>query len=142
MATYDIAATRAAIKAILAGVTSLASVYDYQAPEIEGYPAAIFVMANEDSSFLDDANNTRVMTFTIWIICEVANDGLPAANALLDEVSKDVINALELESNSTLGGACDWMMPAAGARQVVQSGEGSVMYQELSLKVNVASAIV
>ena len=141
MASFDIAAVRAAIKSILSGISSVESVYDYQNAEISGYPSCIFVMSNEDSSFLDDANNTRILTFTIWVICEVPVKGLSAANALLDGVAKDVINALELESNSTLSGACDWLMPAAGKREVITPPEGSTMYQELSLKVYIASAI-
>jgi len=142
MATFDIAAVRAAIKSILSGLASVKSVYDYQNAEIKGYPSCIFVMSNEDSSFLDDAYNTRVLTFTIWVVCEIGVKGLTGANALLDAVAKDVINALELGTNSTLSGACDWLMPAAGKREITSTPEGSSMYQELSLKVYIASAIV
>lgn len=141
MAAYSIGAVRAGIKAVLDAITSLQAVYNYPNAEIEGYPAAIFVMDQEDASFLDTANNTRILTFKIWVICEVAENGLTAADTLLDSVSTDVINALESSAHQTLGGACDWMMPVMGTRQQVASPEGNMLYQELNLKVYIASAI-
>ena len=141
MATYNIGAVRTGITNVLSAVANLANVYAYPNPEIQGYPAAIFVMDQEDGSFLDTANNTRILTFKIWVICEIANKGLTAADTLLDDVSTAVVAALESAANQTLGGACDWMMPVMGTRQQVASPEGSLLYQELNLKVYIASAI-
>lgn len=141
MASYSIGSVRSAINTILAAITSIQAVYNYPNPEIEGYPAAIFVMEQEDGSMLDTQNNTRILTFKIWVICEIPEKGLTAADALLDSVSTDVINALEKSTNQTLAGACDWMMPVMGTRQQVASPEGNLLYQELNLKVYIASNI-
>lgn len=142
MATYDIGAVRTAIGNVLAGVTSLSKVYNYLAAKIEGYPAAVFELDNEDASILDDVNNTRVLTFKIWIVTEVPEEGITAASTLLDGVTKDVVNALEKLSNMALGGAADWTMPVIGQRAQSASPEGSILYQELMLKVYIASSIL
>lgn len=141
MASYSIGAVRSGIASVLNAVSSLKVVYDYPNPEIQGYPAAIFVFDSEKATMLDDASNQRVLSFKIWIACEVAVNGLTAADALLDGVSTDVIDALESISNQSLGGACDWMIPVQGSRQQVNSPEGNMLFQELNLDVHIASSI-
>lgn len=142
MATYDPGAIRAAIKTILLSISSLQGVYDYLNPTItNGYPVAIFDIDNETAEMLDDVNNTRTLTFKIWVACEIPVNGIAAASAALDLVTKDTINALEKLSNANLGGACDWTLPVMGSRQRTSSPEGDFFYQELQLKVNVVSYI-
>lgn len=142
MATYDIAATRAAIKALLEGISSVSVVYDFPQGQIASYPAVVFELDNEDAEMLDDANNTRKMTFKLWVIVEVPNEGISAAKDLLDSVTKDVVNTLEDIDNADLSGNADWTMPVVGQRGQVEGTVGSVLYQELMLKVNVASSIL
>lgn len=141
MASYNPATVRAAIKAIITAINSVQSVYDFPNPTIDGYPAVIFELSNEDGAMLDDITNMRTLTFEVWIACEVAVEGLAAGVALLDATTKDVINALESRTNQTLGGACDWMMPVVGKREQIGSPEGNYLYQQLLLKVNIASSI-
>lgn len=142
MATYDIGAIRAALKALITSVSSVENVYDYMNPEIAGYPAVIFDMDSEDAQMLDDANNQRILQFKIWIACEISVLGLTAAKDSLDGVTKDVINALEKLGNQTLSGACDWMIPVIGRRDQTNTPEGNFFYQELMLKVYVTSSIL
>lgn len=142
MATYDIAAIRTAIYNILAAVPSLEVVYKSPNPTIAGYPAAIFDLDNEDGSILDDTNNQRILTFKIWIACETGVEGVALTADLLDSVTKDVVNALEKQSNMALGGAADWTLPTIGQRQQINSTDGNYLYQELNLKVYVASSIM
>lgn len=142
MATYNIAAIRAALKTLLATVTSVQVVFDYLAPQITGYPAIIFDLNNEDAQMLDDANNTRVLTFQIWIICEIPAEGLTGAKDLLDSTTADVVNVLEKLGNQTLSGTADWLIPVIGKREQSNSPEGNFFYQELLLKVNVVSSIL
>lgn len=142
MATYDIGAIRAALKALFVAVVSVKSVYDFPQSTIDGYPSVIFDLTNEDAAMLDDANNTRTLTFRIWIACEIPQNGLEPAKDLLDSVTKDVINVLERASNQTLSGNCDWMIPVIGKRDQTNSPEGNFLYQELNLKVNVVSSIL
>lgn len=141
MATYDISATRAALKTLIQTVTKIANVYDYANPIIDGYPAVILDMTSEDGTMLDDNNNLRVITFTIWLAQETKVLGLQGAKDSLDAATKDLINALELRSNDTLGGTVDWIMPSSGRRLQSQSEEGLIVYQEIILKCNVSSAI-
>lgn len=142
MATYNLATIRANIKTILSGITALAYVYDYYNPAIAGYPAVIFDIINEDGSMLDDSNNLRVITFGIYLYVEIPVQGQIAAKDSLDTLTALVVNALELKSNDTLSGACDWLMPTVGRRQQIETTEGMVFMQELQVKVNVASTIL
>ena len=142
MTTYNIASIRSAISALLSAITTISEVHSYMAAQLTNYPAIIFELDNEDAEMLDTTNNTRILTFKLWIVVEVANEGISAASALLDGVTKDVINVLELQSNSTLSGNADWVMPVMGKRDQVASPEGSLMYQELLFKVYVASTIL
>lgn len=139
MTTYNIAGIRAALKTILTAVTGVQKVYDYMNPQIEGYPAVMFDVSNEDASILDDVNNTRVITFKIYVAVELTVKGTTGGKDLLDTVSVAVINALELQSNQTLGGYADWTMPVVGNRDQSNSPEGNYFYQELLLRVYVAS---
>lgn len=142
MSTYDPAQIRAQLKTLLQTVTELQVVYDYRNSTIEGYPAVIFDMTNEEGTMLDDANNVRVITFTLWIICELPIKGEDLAKTILDNATKAVINVLEDRDNATLGGTVDWTMPAMGQRAEVASPEGNTIYQEIRLRCNVASTIL
>lgn len=142
MASYDISNIRAALKALLQTVTKLAFVYDFKQSNVEGYPCAIFDMSNEEATMLDDANNLRVVTFTIWIACELPVGGIQTTKGRLDAVVKDVINTLELKANDTLSGNVDWIIPVIGKRTEANSPEGVIAYQEIILKANVSSTIV
>ncbi len=138
---YDIANIRAALKTLIQTVTKVSFVYDYSNPIIEGYPAVIFDMTNEDSSMLDDNNNLRTLTFTIWLAQETKVQGQVAAKGLLDAAAKDLINALELRSNDSLSSNVDWIMPSVGQRTQAESPQGLIMYQELILRANISSSI-
>lgn len=141
MASYNIGSIRAAIKALLTTVSSVAYVYDYMAPKVDGYPAIIFDLDNEDAQYLDSVNNTRTLTFKIWVACEIPVDGLQSAKTLLDGVTADVVNILEKLTNQTLSGTADWCIPVIGKRDQSNSPSGNFLYQELLLKVNVVSYV-
>jgi len=142
MSTYDPSAIRSQIKTLLQTVSEVAVVYDYRAVSLSGYPAIIFDLTNEDGTMLDDANNLRVLTFTIWIVCELPVKGEDLAKTILDNTTKSVINVLELKANDTLSGTVDWIMPVMGTRQEVATPEGNSIYQEIKLRCNVASTIL
>ena len=142
MASYDPAAVRTNLKTLLSAISSVQSVYDFAQSTIDGYPAIIFELSQEEGVMLDDITNTRTMTFEVWVACEIPVEGLQAATDLLDSTTKDVINVLEKSTNQTLSGACDWMMPVVGKREQVGSPEGNYLYQQLLLKVNIASSIL
>lgn len=142
MATYDIAATRAALKSLLSTIAGIAFIYDYANPDIAGYPAIIFDVSNEDAEMLDEANNVRTIQFSIWILQEIPVAGEQAAKSSLDAIAKAVINALELSANTTLGNTVDWTMPVSGKRQHMPTPQGAAFVQEIMLNAKVASAIV
>ena len=142
MATFDINNVRAAIKTLLQTVSELAFVYDYSNPDIAGYPAAIFDVSNENSEMMDDSNNLRTMTWTIWILQEIGVAGEQAAKTLLDAAVKNVVNTLEKKSNDTLGNTVDWIMPVVGRRSHVPTPSGAAFMQEVILNAKVASTIL
>ncbi len=142
MATYNIATIRANIKTLLTAVTGISYCYDYYNANIEGYPAIIFDVTNEEASMLDDSNNLRVITFSIYIYSEVQISSQTTSRGKLDTIVASVINALELKTNDTLSGAVDWLMPVIGRRQEIETTQGLVYMQELQLKCNVASSIL
>ena len=142
MATYDPSAIRAQIKTLLQTSTLVSYVYDYNNPNIEGYPAIIFDITEEDSEMLDENNNTRVITFTLYAVVEIKVAGISVAKTLLDNVVKSVINLVEKRSNDTLSGTVDWVTPVMGRRVESNSPEGSFFSQEMKLRCNVASSIL
>lgn len=142
MATYDIAATRAALKTLLATATGVAYVYDYSNPNVDGYPAIIFDVANETADMLDEANNVRTIQFSIWILQEITVAGEQAAKGSLDAISKSVFNLLENVANTTLSGTVDWTMPVSGKRSHVPTPQGAAFVQEVMLNAKVASSIL
>lgn len=142
MATFDINNVRAQIKSLLQTVTELAFVYDYSNPDVAGYPAAIFDVSNENSEMLDDSNNLRTMTWTIWILQEISVAGEQQAKTILDAAVKKVINVLEKKSNDTLGNTVDWIMPIVGRRTHVPTPNGGAFMQEVILNAKVASTIL
>lgn len=142
MSIFDINAVRARIKALLQTATELAFVYDYSNPDIEGYPAAIFDVSNENSEMMDDSNNLRTMTWTIWILQEINVDGQAAAKTSLDAAVKSVVNILEKKSNDTLSNTVDWIMPVVGRRTQVATPTGASFMQEIVLNAKVASTIL
>lgn len=142
MATFDINAVRTQIKTLLQTATELAFVYDYANPDIAGYPCAIFDVSNENSEMMDDSNNLRTMTWTIWILQEITVKGEAAAKTLLDAAVKNVVNILEKKTNDTLSNTVDWIMPSVGRRSQVPTPQGAAFMQELILQAKVASTIL
>lgn len=142
MPTYNPTTIRANLKTLLQTVTGISYVYDYYNANIEGYPAIIFDVTDEEGSMLDDSNNFHSVTFMIYIYSEVIVAGQTVARDYLDTTVASVITALEKKSNDTLSGSVDWVMPVVGRRQEIQTTQGAVMCQELKLKCNLASSIL
>lgn len=139
---YDLTTIRANIKTLLQTVTEIAYVYDYNNPNVEGYPAIIFDITNSESEFLTDTENLRTITFTIYILAEIPVKGQNLSKTILDTATKQVVTALEDIDNISLSGAVDWIMPAVGSRTQFTTPEGSVLSQELQIKVKVSSSIL
>ena len=142
MTTYDPAAIRAQIKTLLQTATEISNVYDYNNPVIDGYPAIVFDISNESNDMLDESNNMRVITFTIYVITEIKVKGLDLATTILDNAVKSITNIIEKRSNDTLSNTVDWVTPVMGKREQSNSPEGNFIYQEMQLKCNIASSIL
>lgn len=142
MPTYNLASIRTAIKTILAGVSGLAFVYDRRNPNIEGYPCAIMDITANANEMLTNVENERKISFTIWLIQEIGVQGADVANDILDEITRQSVEALENISNVSLGGLVDWIMPTEGKREEVSSPEGSAIWQILNVDIRVTTSIV
>jgi len=142
MPTYNLATIRAAIKSILSGVSDLAYVYDRRNPNIEGYPCAIMDITENSNEMLTNIENERRIRFTIWLIQEIGVKGADNANDILDEITREAVEALENIDNISLGGLVDWIMPAEGKREEVSSPEGSAIWQILNVDVRVTTSVI
>ncbi len=142
MSTFDIDATRSALKTLLQTATEVAYVYDYSNPDIAGFPCIIFDVSNEQAEMYDDSGNLRTITFTIWALQEITSIGEQGAKTNLDKVVKSVINILEKKTNDTLSGTVDWIMPVVGRRSHVTTPQGAAFMQEIVLNAKVYSSIL
>lgn len=140
--SFDINAARTQLKTLLLTAPELAYVYDFANPDIEGYPAAIFDVSNEESEMLDDANNLRTISFSIWIIQEITAAGEQNAKNILDAAVKSIVNILEKKTNQTLNNTVDWIMPIVGRRSHMPTPSGACFVQEMTLRAKVASSIL
>lgn len=139
---YNLVTIRANLKTLLQTVTEIAYVYDFNNPNVEGYPAIVFDISNNESEMLTDAENIRTITFSVYILAEITVKGQSAAKTILDTATKKVVEALEDIDNLTLSGAVDWLMPTVGPREQFNSPEGAVFSQRLDVQVKVASSIM
>ena len=139
---YDLDLIRTALKTLLATITEIAFVYDRRNPNIEGFPAVIFDITNNENIMLTNTQNQRTITYTLYIIAEIGTAGATQANTILDIATKKVVEILEDKDNITLSGNADWIMPVVGAREEVSSPNGSQIWQQLDLQVRVVSSIL
>lgn len=144
MTIYDPAAIRASIKSLIQTAVgdTIAYVYDFNNPNIDGYPAIVFDISNEDNQMMDDSNNMRIITFTLYVISEIQVSKLDVATGILDNAVKSITNLVEKRSNDTLSNTVDWVTPVMGKRQQSHSPDGNFIYQEMQLKCNIASTIL
>lgn len=140
--TYDIATIRSNLKTLLQTVTQIANVYDYLNPNVEGYPAIIFDVSNNRSDMLTDTENLRTVTFTVYILQEIAVQGQQSAIDLLDAATNAVVTALEKITNMSLSGSVDWVMPTVGPREQVSSPNGALFSQRLDIEVKISTSIL
>lgn len=142
MSTYDLSTIRANLKTLLQTVTQISFVYDYLNPNIEGYPAIIFDVSNNNSEMLTDTENLRTITFSVYILCEIAVDGQAGARNLLDVATNSVVTALEKITNMSLSGSVDWMMPTVGPREQIATPNGNAFSQRLDIEMKVSTSIL
>lgn len=140
--SYDLGTIRANLKTLLQTVTEIAYVYDYNNPSVEGYPAIIFDITENQSEMLTDTENIRTITFTAYILCETSIKTYAQAKDILDTATKQVITALEKITNMTLSSSVDWIVPTVGGRTEFNTPEGSVLSQELKIQAKVTSSIM
>lgn len=130
---------RAKIKTLLEGISEIAFVSDFHKAKLEGYPAVTFDVSESSNDFLTNNDNMRMFTFLIVIFNETEIQGLDAATALLDTVADKVVEAFE--NDFTLTGTVSWCNPVTGPRVPLDTPQGLVVAQQLSLKCNVAVSV-
>lgn len=140
--SYNIATIRANLKTLLGTVTEIQNVYDYAEPEIAGYPAIVFDIAEQDDEWKTSQDVLRTITFRVWILTELTVAGLETAKDILDAATKTVVEALEDADNQTLSGAVDWIVPTTGPRSQIQGPSGNLLSQQLDVRVKALSSIL
>ena len=144
MATYSLSNLRTQIKNLLTAITDIQFVSATKTSKIQGYPAVIFDITDENNKVLDSGNNERVVIFTLWVICTIGdlNDtNILNATNLLDNISQEVVNVLESKANLGMGGYSDWVTPTSGQRQQVQTPDGNIFYKEIKLECHIGVSI-
>lgn len=139
---YNLSTIRANLKTLLQTVTQVAFVYDYMNPNVEGYPAIIFDITNNESEMLTNTDNLRTITFSVYLLAEIPVNGQSEAKRILDVATKNVVEALEDIDNLTLSASVDWVMPTVGPREQISTPEGMVFSQRLDVQVKVSSSIL
>jgi hypothetical protein len=81
------------------------------------------------------------IVFSAYILVEIANDGIRDAKDKLDNVTDALIVELRKQSNLTLGGYADWITPAVGARQQIETPNGNAYSQQLDITVNATGLV-
>lgn len=135
---------RTNLKAVMSNLvtsSTVAYVYDFYQPNIQGYPAIIFDITNNTDGFLTNKENLLKITYTAYILVEIFQNQIEDATDLLDTVTDALIVELRKESNLSLSGAVDWVSPAIGPRQQVETPNGQAFSQQLDIVINVADTI-
>ena len=144
MAVLNIQNIRAGLNAVIAQLVTdekIVVVYDYYEPNPSGYPVIMFDITNNADSFLTDNENLVSITFTAYILVEVFTEGIDASKDILDDVTDSLLAELRSAGNLSLGGTVDWITPAIGPRDQIETPSGQAFSQQLDIVANVASSI-
>lgn len=144
MTTLNLQNIRAQLKVVMSQLVTDAKVsviYDYYEPNLSGYPAIIFDITNNADSFLTNTENLVRITFSAYVIVEIKSDGQNEAKNILDDVTDSLIIELRKDSNLSLNGTVDWVEPAIGPRERIETPNGQAFSQQLDIITNLASSI-
>lgn len=96
------------LKTILTGITAIKKLYDYEAKELGGFPAATITSQGHRDSFRDQVGNRREFNFAIYLYYRTED----AATG--ESVMREIVDAVmaAIEADTTLSGSCDWARPS------------------------------
>ncbi len=140
----NISTIRTQLKSVISNLvtsTQVAVVYDYYEPNVSGYPAVVFDITSNTDAFFTNKENMIKIVFSAYILVEIANDGIKDAKDKLDTVTDALIVELRKQDNLTLGGYADWITPAVGARQQIETPNGNAYSQQLDITVNATGLV-
>lgn len=102
------------IKTLLQGVSGVLYVYDYEKPELVGYPCITVTATSSDVEDVDTANNFRNYTFTVRVYQEITKDGRGADNG--ERIMRTIVDSVidKFDKDITLGGNCLMCRPVTG----------------------------
>lgn len=134
---------RTQLKAVLNGLTGagkLSVVYEYHEGNLSGYPAITFDVSDVANEFLTNTENVRRYSWKLFVYQNIG-EGITLAEAvrILDEVCDDVISTVE--TNLTINSTCDFATPSVGPRMFMQSPQGEMLVQELTIVTNVSASV-
>jgi hypothetical protein len=135
---------RTQLKAVLntlTGAGKLSIVYEYHEGNLASFPSATFDVSDVSNDFLTNAENIRQYSWKVFVYQDIQPGTVDLSDAvrILDNVCDDIIQAIE--TNLTLNSTCDYSRPAVGPRMFMQSPQGEMLVQELTI-ITVSSALV
>lgn len=116
----------------------LVGAYDAHDTKFSGYPVATWEWEDGESEIYTTAENKRTYIATIYIHCDFENRTRSEANRIVAQTLALLQTAFE--TDRTLGGTCDFVLPGPAKWGVYQEGVGMVRYG--SIKISCVASII
>lgn len=131
------------IKTTLATSTKIAKVYPFPVSKIDTYPAAVFIPATLENSYLSTEENMKVYRFKVWVVAGAAVKGLNLEDLfgrVLANAVDDVIAKVDDGWNQgTIEGHRVWSIIESGNWSLNKTEHGVEAIAELNLAIKVAT---
>jgi len=127
------------IKEKLQGITDIQAIYEYATINFSGYPAAVINFQTIDSSVEDLKHNERIYRFIVHLFYESENTSREMAQARLEDVAEQVVNAFETDQfldGITMPSGIDalWIRPSTNP--IVKEDKWLICDIELPIRVS------
>ena len=87
------------IKDKLATISEIQEVQDYPTLEFGGFPVAVIKSTRNESSFETTKENLRVYVFTVYIMQDIASQGMKKARGIVEATVDSILDAFDKDQN-------------------------------------------
>jgi len=121
------------IKDMLESITELNYIYDYENPNIEGYPAVTISFTDSDVEEIDTGNNFRTFGFDITVYQEIEKVGKGQSEG--ERIMRIILDKIleKFDKDITLGGNCIMCKPVPSTGGWVDK---EMLHRAAKIKVN------
>ena len=129
-----------AIDTIINGISAVKAHYTYEPQQLTAYPSVTITPIGHHEEYLSLRVTRREYTFAIRVYGQLDNTRTDTQTTIRDLVDT-IIDTIGLQSNITLGGACDYSQLTDCTFKYLQK-ESSIMVGEIIMKVQKSYARV